>query len=464
MRVIIIGSTHAGTATIKSITKRHPDAIVDVYEKNDNVSFLSCGIALTVQGEVKNIEDLFYSSPAILEEAGANIHMNHEVTNVDTVNKTVTVLNLNTNETTVEKYDKLVATTGSWPVVPPIPGIDDKRVVLSKNYTHAQELIRYANDDSIKRVVIIGGGYIGTELVEAFNVKGRDVTLIDNQPTVLNRYFDSEFTKNVADLFTSHGVTVATGKTVQAFESSDEAIIIKTDDGDFSADLVVMSVGFRPTTQLFKGQLDMNQNGALIVNDYMQTSNPDVFAAGDSVAVHYNPTGENAYIPLATNAVRQGTLIGYNLTTPTVKYMGTQSTSGLKLYDLNMASSGLTAAHAQELGLNYDSLTMTDNFRPEFMSSTEPVLMTITWEKETQRILGVQLQSKYDISQSANTASVAIQNRMTLTDLAFVDMLFQPWFDRPFNYLNLLAQAALDKEERIRYNINNKNSLELEVN
>ncbi|MGY3742259.1 FAD-dependent oxidoreductase [Leuconostoc inhae] len=447
MKVIIIGATHAGTAAIKSITKRHKNVVVDVYEKNDNVSFLSCGIALTVQGEVENIDDLFYSSPKLLKEAGANIHMNHEVTRVDTANKTVDVLNLVTHETTTESYDKLVASTGSWPVVPPIPGIDDKRIVLSKNYTHAQELIRYANDNNIKRVVIIGGGYIGTELVEAFNVKGSEVTLIDNQPTVLNRYFDDEFTKNVTNLFTSHGIAVETGKTVQAFESTEEAIIIKTNDGNFSADLVVMSVGFRPTTQLFQGQLEMTKNGALIVNDYMQTSNPDVFAAGDSVAVHYNPTGENAYIPLATNAVRQGTLIGYNLTTPTIKYMGTQSTSGLKLYDLNMASSGLTATHAKELGLDADSLTMTDNFRPEFMSSTEPVLMTITWEKGTQRILGVQLQSKYDISQSANTASVAIQNRMTLTDLAFVDMLFQPWFDRPFNYLNLLAQAALDKEE-----------------
>lgn len=445
MKVVIIGSTHAGTATIKSIKTHYPEAEIEVYEKNDNVSFLSCGIALTVQGEVKNIDDLFYSSPEILSDLGANIHMKHEVTQVDTANKTVTVTDLTTQAIKVVSYDKLVATTGSWPVIPPIPGIEDSRVVLSKNYAHAKALIAYANDPKIKRVVVIGGGYIGTELVEAFNVKGREVTLIDNQPTVLNRYFDAAFTKNVADLFTSHGVAVETGQLVQSFEDTQDAVIVKTNQGEYPADLVVMSVGFRPNTQLFAGQLDMMPNGALLVNDYMQTSQPDVYAAGDSVAVHYNPTGDNAYIPLATNAVRQGTLIGYNLVNPTVKYMGTQSTSGLKLYDLNMASSGLTEAHALELGIDADCLTMTDNFRPEFMSSTEPVLMTITWEQQTQRILGVQLQSKYDISQSANTASVAIQNQMTLTDLAFVDMLFQPWFDRPFNYLNLLAQAALTK-------------------
>lgn len=445
MKVIIIGSTHAGTATIKSILKQHSEVEVDVYERNDNVSFLSCGIALTVQGEVKEIKDLFYSSPEILKDLGANIHMNHEVTAVDNVKKTVTVTNLATGKTSVQHYDKLVAATGSWPIIPGIPGIEDNRIVLSKNYTHAQELINYANDDRINRVIIVGGGYIGTELVEAFNVKGKEVTLIDNQPTVLNRYFDEAFTKNVHELFLSHGVAVETDKTVQRFESQDDAVVVQTNDGSFAADLVVMSVGFRPSTSLFSGKLKTTPNGALIVNDYMQTSDPDIFAAGDSVAVHYNPTGENAYIPLATNAVRQGTLIGYNLMAPKIKYMGTQSTSGLKLYDLTMASSGLTAAHARELGMDVDSLTMTDNFRPEFMSSTEPVLMSITWDRKTQRILGVQLQSKYDIAQSANAASIAIQNRMTITDLAFVDMLFQPWFDRPLNYLNILAQAALDK-------------------
>lgn len=445
MKIVIIGSTHAGTAAIKSIKSHHPEAEIDVYEKNDNVSFLSCGIALSVQGEVKNIDDLFYSSPEILSDLGANIHMKHEVTHVDTKNKTITVKDLTTDAVSTVAYDKLVATTGSWPVVPPIPGIEDERIVLSKNYTHAKALLDYANDPKIQRAVVVGGGYIGTELVEAFNVKGREVTLIDNQPTVLNRYFDAEFTQNVADLFESHGVTVATGQLVQSFENTPDAVIVKTDQGDYPADLVIMSVGFRPNTQLFTGQLDMLPNGALIVNDYMQTSHPDVFAAGDSVAVHYNPTGDHDYIPLATNAVRQGTLIGYNLVEPTLKYMGTQATSGLKLYDLNMASSGLTEAHAKASGIDADSLTMTDNFRPEFMSSTEPVLMTITWERQTKRILGVQLQSKYDISQSANAASIAIQNRMTLADLAFVDMLFQPWFDRPFNYLNLLAQAAMAK-------------------
>lgn len=445
MKVVVIGSTHAGTAAIKSIIKHNKDVEVEVFDRNDNVSFLSCGIALTVQGEVKNLNDLFYSSPHELQEIGAVIHMEHEVTSVDANSKKIMVKNLKTGETYSVSYDKLIATTGSWPIIPNIPGIDDSRIVLSKNYEHAKKLIKLANDKNTRRVIVVGGGYIGTELVEAFNSNGKEVTLIDNQASILNKYFDEKFTNNVEELFKSKGVRIRTGEFVKSFKDTGEGLAVTTDSNQYLADLVIMSVGFKPNTSLFDGKLQTTPNGALIVDDYMNTSDPNIMAAGDSVAVHYNPTGDNAYIPLATNAVRQGTLIGYNLMEPKIKYMGTQSTSGLKLYDLNMASSGLTALHAKELGIDADSITMIDNFRPEFMSSTEPILMSITWECSTERILGIQLQSRYDISQSANAASIAIQKSMTLTDLSFVDMLFQPWFDRPFNYLNLLAQAALDR-------------------
>jgi NADPH-dependent 2,4-dienoyl-CoA reductase/sulfur reductase-like enzyme len=189
----------------------------------------------------------------------------------------------------------------------------------------------------------------------------------------------------------------------------------------------------------------MNRDGSIKTNDYMQTSNPDIFGAGDAVAVHYNPTHKDAYIPLATNAVRQGTLVGINIFEPTVKYMGTQSSSGLKLYDQTLVSSGMTLEHALSEGFDADSVTIEDNYRPEFMPSTTPVLMTLVWDKKTRKILGAQLMSRHDVSQSANLISVCIQNENTIDFLAFVDMLFQPQFDRPFNYLNLLGQAAVAK-------------------
>jgi NADPH-dependent 2,4-dienoyl-CoA reductase/sulfur reductase-like enzyme len=193
----------------------------------------------------------------------------------------------------------------------------------------------------------------------------------------------------------------------------------------------------------------MLPNGAIVVDEYMRSSDSDIFAAGDSCAVHYNPNGGQAYIPLATNAVRMGMLIGKNIAQPKVKYRGTQSTSGLHLFGYNIGSTGVTVGSAEFFGLKVRSVLVKDNYRPEFMPTTEEILMQLVYEVGTNRIVGGQVMSKYDITQSANTLSLAIQNKMTIEDLAYVDFFFQPHFDRPWNYLNLLAQAAVEQERRL---------------
>ena len=207
-----------------------------------------------------------------------------------------------------------------------------------------------------------------------------------------------------------------------------------------------MCVGFRPNAELVKGKIDTLPNGAIKVNEYMQTSNPDIYAGGDNVAVHYNPNGEHAYIPLATNAVRMGTLIGKNIKEHKVKYRGTQGTSGLYLFGYNIGSTGVTVNSAPNFNLEVSSVIIKDYYRPEFMPTNEEILMKLVYEKDTKRIVGGQVMSKYDITQSANTLSLAVQNKMTIEDLAYVDFFFQPHFDRPLNYLNILAQKACEQE------------------
>ncbi|MBU9789106.1 FAD-dependent oxidoreductase [Lentilactobacillus sp. G22-6] len=445
MKIAVIGCTHAGTFAIKTILSENPDAQVTVYEKNDNISFLSCGIALYLGGQVKDPQGLFYSSPDELSKLGATVKMNHEVTKVAPRQKTITVTNLETNQTFEDSYDKLVVTSGSWPVIPPIKGVDNPNVYLCKNWNHAKKLFETA--PSKKRITIIGGGYIGAELAEAYSTTGHEVTLLDGADRVMSKYFDEAFTSIVESDFADHGVTLGLDQQVKEI-SGNGPVTIKTTKGTYETDLIVMSVGFRPNTALFKGELAMTENGALITNDYMQTSDPDIFAAGDSAAVHYNPTHSLSYVPLATNAVRQGILVGKNIVKPTVKYMGTQSSSGLKLYDKTIVSTGMTMAAATQRGMNAHEIIVKDNYRPEFMPSTEPVLMSLVYDPVSRKILGGSLLSTHDVSQSANTLSVCIQNKNTIDDLAMVDMLFQPQFDRPFNYLNILAQAAQAKEAK----------------
>lgn len=449
MKTIVIGCTHAGTSAVKSILNNQPGMEVVVYERNDNVSFLSCGIALYVGDVVKDAQSLFYSDPEELTALGAQVNMEHNVLEVDEANKTVTVLNMLTNETLVDSYDKLVLATGSWPIEPPIPGVEAENILLCKNYNQALEIFKRKQD--AKNVVIVGGGYIGIELVEAFHDTGKKVTLIDGLDRVLNKYLDKEFTDILEDDFREKGITLALDQTVTSFEKDDNGKVkaVNTPEGRFEADLVIMCVGFRPNNELMKDKIDTLPNGAIKVNKFMQTSNPDIYAAGDNVAVHYNPTQDQTYIPLATNAVRMGSLVGYNILEDKIAYRGTQGTSGLYLFGFNIGSTGLTVGSAEHFGIEVDSVVLEDNYRPEFMPTTEKVLMKLVYRKDNKKIVGGQLMSKYDITQSANTLSLAIQNGMTVEDLAYVDFFFQPHFDRPWNYLNLLAQAALEK-------INNK--------
>ncbi|TCI29257.1 NADH oxidase [Exiguobacterium sp. SL-10] len=442
MKIAVIGCTHAGTAAVKGLLDKHDNLDITVYERNDNVSFLSCGIALHVGGVVKRAEELFYSSPTELEELGATMRMKHDVLNIDTEAKTVHAKNLETGEDVHDTFDRLIVTTGSWPIVPTLPGIEMTGIELCKNYGHAQRIIERAKDAT--NIAVIGAGYIGVELVEAFEVYGKHVTFIDSADRILNKYLDKSFTDQLEADMTSRGIDLELGQTVEAFRGTDGNVThVVTDKGEFEADLVILCVGFRPNTGLLEGKVDMLGNGAIIVDEYMRTSNPDVFAAGDSCAVYYNPARTHAYIPLATNAVRMGTLVAENLVTPRVRYQGTQGTSGLRLYDWNIASSGLTEEAAGLFGLDVESVVIEDAYRPEFMPTAEPVQFKLVYEVGTHRVVGGQVLSKADMTQAVNTLSLAIQNEMTVEELAYVDFFFQPHYNKPWHFINSGALAAM---------------------
>ncbi|WP_410512679.1 FAD-dependent oxidoreductase [Paenibacillus sp. BR2-3] len=444
MKVAVIGCTHAGTAAIVNTAQLYPDAEITVYERNDNISFLSCGIALYVGGVIQDPQGLFYSSPEKLAELGVETKMRHEVIAVDTKRKTLRARNLDNGQEFDDSYDKLIMTTGSWPIVPKLEGMELEGILLSKNYSHSNTIIEKAQQ--VKRITVVGAGYIGVELVEAFQMNGKQVTLIDGEERILSKYLDEEFTSPIQQSLEDHGIKLALGEKVSSFAGEGGKVTkVITSKGEHETDLVILCIGFRPNTELLKGQVDMLPNGAIIVDDYMHTSMPDVFAAGDSCAIHYNPTGKHAYIPLATNAVRMGTLVARNLVSNTIPYMGTQGTSGIKIYEDNIAGTGLTEEAAKAEGMDVETALITDNYRPEFMPTFEQVLLKVVFDRATRRILGAQIMSKMDLTQSINTVSVCIQNKMTIDQLAFIDFFFQPHYNKPWNFLNTAGLQALPK-------------------
>jgi len=449
MKVIVIGCTHAGTAAATNMARLYPDAQITVYERNDNVSFLSCGIALHVGGVVEHAEQLFYSSPEELERLGIRTRMRHEVLAVDAAGKTVDVRDLATGKAFRDTYDKLVVTTGSWPVVPSMDGMDLDNILLCKNYAHAQTIIAKAKD--ARRIAVVGAGYIGIELAEAFETLGKEVLLLDNTDRVLFKYLDREFTDPVERRLTEKGIRLALGRSVQAFRGEHGKVArLETTAGDYEVDLVVLCIGFRPNTELLRGQIEMLPNGAIVVDEFMRTSDPDILAAGDSCAVRYNPTEQPMYIPLATNAVRMGTLAALNLAAPALPHPGTQGTSGIKIYDLNIASTGLTEQAALAQGLDVTTITVNENDKPEFMPHYDNVLLKLVYDAASGRLLGAQVLSKADMTQAVNTLSVCIQNRMTVEQLGFVDFFFQPHYNKPWNLLNHAALQAMARDRMRR--------------
>ncbi|MFI3209532.1 MAG: FAD-dependent oxidoreductase [Peptostreptococcaceae bacterium] len=443
MKIVVVGCTHAGTAAVVNMRETYPDSEITIYERNDNISFLSCGIALNVGGVVPDTKSLFYNSPENLTNLGIKTNMKHDVTNIDFDTKTITATNLLTNEVVTDTYDKLVLTLGSWPIVPKFEGGDLGNIVLCKNHDHAQEIIK--RSENIKNAVVIGAGYIGVELAEAFEMQGKNTTLIDAEERIMAKYLDKDFTDMAEEAFTEKGVKLVLGEKVQKFEGNDGNVSkVVTDNGEYEADLVVLCIGFAPNTKLIQDKLDTLPNGAIIIDEYMRTSKEDVFAAGDCCVVRFNPANENRYIPLATNAVRMGTLVSKNLVNPTLKYMGTQGTSGIKIYDLCIASTGMTEEVANKTtNLNVTSVTTKDNHRPEFMPDFDEAMIKLVFDKDTRKVLGGQIVSKLDLTQYMNTLSVVIQNEMTVEELAMTDFFFQPHFNKPWSLLNTIALKAL---------------------
>ena len=443
MKIVIVGCTHAGTAAVVNLKELHPESEITIYEKNDNLSFLSCGIALNVGGVIKETKNLFYNSPENLAKMGVVTNMKHEVLNIDFENKTLKVKNLLNNEEFEDNYDKLVLTLGSWPIVPKFEGGDLDNILLCKNHDHAIEIIEKSKNS--KNVVIIGAGYIGVELVEAFEMQGKNVTLIDAEERIMAKYLDKEFTDIAEKEFVDRGVNLVLGEKVSKFEGENGKVTkVVTNNGSYEGDLVVLCIGFAPNTKLVQGKLDTLPNGAIIIDEYMRTSKEDVFAAGDCCVVKYNPAHDTRYIPLATNAVRMGTLVARNIVEPTLKYMGTQGTSGIKIYEKCIASTGLTEEVAKATTkMNVASVELTDNYRPEFMPTYLPATIKLVFDKDTRRIIGGQIISDIDLTQFMNTLSVVIQNEMTIEELAMTDFFFQPHFNKPWSLLNAVALKAL---------------------
>ena len=453
-KIVVIGANHAGTACINTILDNFGNENeVVVFDQNSNISFLGCGMALWIGKQIDGPEGLFYSDKEKLEAKGAKVYMESPVLSVDYDKKEVTAL-VN-GQKHVESYDKLIFATGSQPIIPPIKGVELvegnrefkatlENVQFVKLYQNSAEVIeKLKNNEGINRVAVVGAGYIGVELAEAFERLGKEVILIDIADTCLAGYYDRELSDLMSQNLADHGITLAYGQTVQAVEGEGKVERIVTDKETFDVDMVIMAVGFRPNTALGAGKIELFRNGAFLVDKKQETSIPGVYAVGDCATIYDNSLGKMSYIALASNAVRSGIVGAYNATGHELEGIGVQGSNGINIYDLKMVSTGLTLEKAKAAGYNAVETGFNDLQKPEFIKhDNHEVAIRIVFDKDTRVILGAQMASHEDISMGIHLFSLAIQEKVTIDKLALTDIFFLPHFNKPYNYITMAALTA----------------------
>lgn len=453
-KIVVIGANHAGTACINTMLDNFGNENeVVVFDQNSNISFLGCGMALWIGKQIDGPEGLFYSDKEKLEAKGAKVYMESPVLSVDYDKKEVTAL-VN-GQKHVESYDKLIFATGSQPIIPPIKGVELvegnrefkatlENVQFVKLYQNSAEVIeKLKNNEGINRVAVVGAGYIGVELAEAFERLGKEVILIDVADTCLAGYYDRELSDLMSQNLADHGITLAYGQTVQAVEGEGKVERIVTDKETFDVDMVIMAAGFRPNTALGAGKIELFRNGAFLVDKKQETSIPGVYAVGDCATIYDNSLGKMSYIALASNAVRSGIVGAYNATGHELEGIGVQGSNGINIYDLKMVSTGLTLEKAKAAGYNAVETGFNDLQKPEFIKhDNHEVAIRIVFDKDTRVILGAQMASHEDISMGIHLFSLAIQEKVTIDKLALTDIFFLPHFNKPYNYITMAALTA----------------------
>lgn len=441
-KVVVVGANHAGTCAINTITGFNEGDEVVVFDQNSNISFLGCGMALWIGGQISKPDGLFYSNKEKLESQGAKVNMNSKVERID-FDKKFVCATLENGEKVEESYDKLILATGSLPIVPQIPGKDLENVQLVKLFQNAEEVIKKLENPDIKTIAVVGAGYIGVELAEAFERHNKKVIVVDIAKTSLSSYYDPEFSALMDKNLSDHGIKLAFGETVKEIKGNGKVEAIVTDKNEYQCDMVILAIGFRPNTELGKDYLETMSNGAYIVDETQQTSKKDVYAIGDCATVLFNSTGEKSYIALATNAVRSGIIAAYNACGKKLETIGVQGSNAISIYDLKLVSTGLSEQKAKQLGMDVLSTSFEDLQKATFIETTNPkVNIKIVYDAKTRVILGAQMASTYDMSMGIHMFSLAIQEKVTIDKLKLLDIFFLPHFNQPYNYITMAALSA----------------------
>ena len=443
MKVIIVGGVAAGMSAAAKLKRANKEAQITVYEKSRHVSFGACGLPYFVGNFFEDSQKMIARTVEQFNASGITVNIEHEVLNVDTDNKCITVKNLLTGETFTDTYDKLMIATGASAIIPPIKNVDLKHVYTLKSMEDGEALKHAMQNEALKRVAIVGAGFIGLEVVEAAKQYGKEVHVFQLNDRVLVDTFDKEITDLLEEELRTHDVHLHLSQTVTELVGDQAVTQIKTNDETFDVDIVVLTAGVRPNTSFLKDtKIEMLRNGALVIDNEGRTSIEDIYAAGDCASINHILKPEPAYIPLATVANKMGRIIGENLAGAHHTFNGSLASACLKVMNLEAGRTGLSEQEAMNLGINYKTVFITDMNQTSYYPGQSKINVKLIYNADTKVILGGQIVGRKDAVQRVNVLATAIFAGLTTDQLAMLDLCYAPPFARTWDVLNIAGSVA----------------------
>ena len=437
-KVVIIGGVAGGASAAARLRRLDEDAHIVVVERGPYISFANCGLPYYLGGTIQDRAALTLQTPESFKARfNVDVRVFSEAVSIQPDNKTITIHNHNTGEEYEESYDSLILSMGADAAMPPIPGIDSKKVFTVRNIPDTVAVKTYIEEHQAKKAVVAGGGFIGLEVAENLRDLGMDVTLVEMADQVIPS-IDADMAAQVHGHMRQKGLHLLLGSALQKIEDTETGVSLTVNGEIIDADLLVMAIGVRPASEIaVKAGLPANAKGALIVNSAMETGVDGIYAVGDLIEITHFVTGEKGYIPLAGPANKQGRIAADNICGIPSRYTGTQGSSILKVFDLAVASTGITEKTAKALHLNYEkSFTFSANHATYYPGATNMSIKTI-FEKDTGKILGAQIVGNDGVDKRCDVFATAIRAGMTAKDLTELELCYAPPFGSAKDPVNM---------------------------
>ncbi|MGM0398339.1 MAG: FAD-dependent oxidoreductase [Halobacteriota archaeon] len=428
---VIVGGDAAGMSAASKAKRENPDLDVVVFEKGEWVSYGACGLPYYVKGEIEELEEIIaVPKERFIEERGIDLRTNHEVTGIDTEAKSVTV---ETPDAVIEQsYDSLLIATGANAIVPPFDGIDLEEIYTIHDPPSGRalrEAVERPEPDRPQTVGIVGGGYIGIEMAEAFRGQGLDVHVFEMLDHVLDP-FGEMVGEAVEEELRDNGVTLHLGTRVEGFDGEERVEAVRTESDAVPVDMVVIGVGVNANATIAdEAGIEIGDTGAIAVDEFGETSAPDVYAAGDCAEAEHVVTGEPDHVPLALTANRAGRAVGQTVTgdpTPTGPIAGT---AVVKAFDLEAGRTGIIdEERAREAGFDPVSVSITSKSRAGYYPGGSAIEIELVADADSKRVLGAAMVGEEGVTKRVDTVTTAIYAEMDTSQVEYLDLSYAPPF------------------------------------